>query len=118
MDELHQAKFFSKLDLQSGYHQIRMKSKDIHKTVFRTHHGHFEFLVMPYGLTNDPAIFQSLMNQVFEPYQRKFILVFFDDILVYSPTLDQHFTHLKNIFVVLRSNQLFIKRSKCAFGQN
>ena len=111
MDELHQAKFFSKLDLRSSYHQIRIKPEDIHKTTFRTHHDHFKFLVMPFGLTKSPATFQSLMNQIFEPYLRKFILVFFDDILVYSPALDQHITHLRTTFEVLRCHQLYIKRS-------
>ncbi|CAJ2641599.1 unnamed protein product [Trifolium pratense] len=116
-DELYGTKWYSKLDLRSGYHQIRMASADVQKTAFRTHLGHYEFLVMPFGLCNAPSTFQNVMNTVFQQYLCQFVIVFFDDILVYSKTLEEHLHHLELVFNCLLENKFFLKDSKCTFAQ-
>ena len=116
LNELHGAKFFSKLNLRSGYHQIQMQVEDILKTAFKTHEGHYEFVVIPFGLTNAPTTFQVLMSNLFCSHLRKFILIFFDDILVYSKSWNDHLSHLQIVFYILSINQLFVKESKCQFG--
>ncbi|GKC91501.1 putative nucleotidyltransferase, ribonuclease H, partial [Tanacetum coccineum] len=114
-DQLQGACYFSKIDLRSGYHQLRVHEDDIPKTAFRTRYGHFEFTVMPFGLTNAPAVFMDLMNRVCKPYLDKFVIVFIDDILIYSKTKEEHEVHLKLVLELLRKEKLYAKFSKCEF---
>ncbi|GJY85622.1 putative reverse transcriptase domain-containing protein [Tanacetum coccineum] len=109
------APFFSKIDLRSEYHQLRVHEDDIPKTAFRTRYGHFEFTVMPFGLTNAPTIFMDLMNRVCRPYLDKFVIVFIDDILIYSKTQEEHVEHLRLVLGLLKKEKLYAKFSKCEF---
>ena len=114
-DLLKGTSVFSKIDQQSRYYQLRVKDVDVPKTAFRTRYGHYEFLVMPFGLTNAPATFMDLMNRVFHPYLDQFVVVFIDDILVYSKDAQDHEHHLKIVLRILKEKQLFAKLSNCDF---
>ncbi|GJY39344.1 hypothetical protein Tco_0425708 [Tanacetum coccineum] len=114
-DQLQGSSIYSKIDLRSGYHQLRVREEDIPKTAFKTRYGHYEFQVMPFGLTNAPAVFMDLMNRVCKPYLDKFVIVFIDDILIYSKNKQEHAEHLKLILELLKKEQLYAKFSKCEF---
>jgi len=115
LDRLHGAKVFSKIDLRSGYHQIKIHEDDVHKTAFRTRYGLYEFLVLPFGLTNAPATFMNLMNDVFRKELDSFVIIYLDDILVFSENEEQHTAHLELVLQKLRDNKLYAKLSKCEF---
>ncbi|WVZ85511.1 hypothetical protein U9M48_032433 [Paspalum notatum var. saurae] len=117
LDELARAQWFTSLDLRAGYHQIRMEEADQAKTAFQTHHGHFEYTVMPYGVTGGPATFQQVMNTVLDSVLRKFVVVFIDDILIYSKTWDDHLKHIQQVFQILLHHQFKVKLSKCQFAK-
>ncbi|XP_072064483.1 uncharacterized protein [Arachis hypogaea] len=118
MDQLQGAGVFSKIDLRSGYHQIRVRDEDIPKTAFRTRYGHYEYTVMSFGLTNAPAVFMDYMNRIFHPYLDKFVIVFIDDILVYSKSEEEHADHLRTVLQILRDRKLYAKLSKCEFWKS
>ena len=114
-DQLRGARVNSKIELRTGYHQLRVRETDIPKTMFRTRYGQFEFTVMPFGLTNAPTEFMDLMNRVFQPYLDQFVVVFVDDILIYSQSEWEHEYHLRIVLQLLRDHQLYDKFSKCEF---
>ena len=114
-DQLRGARVYSKIDLRTGYHQLRVRETDIPKTAFRTRYGHFEFTVMPFGLTNAPTTFMNLMHRVFQPYLDQFVIVFVDDILIDSQSKREHEDHLRIVLQLLKDHQLYTKFSKCEF---
>jgi hypothetical protein len=114
-DQVRGARVFSKIDLRSGYHQIKIKKEDVPKTASVSRYGHHEYIVVPFGLTNAPAIFMNLMNKIFMPYLDKFVIVFIDDILIYSKNKEEHAKHLRIALQILREHQLYAKFSKCEF---
>jgi hypothetical protein len=114
-DQMKGASVFSKIDLRSGYHQLKIRESDIPKTAFHTRYGLYEYTVMSFGLTNAPAYFMYLMNKVFMEYLDRFVVVFIDDILIFFKTMEEHAEHLRLVLEKLRSNQLYAKFSKCEF---
>ncbi|KAI3492741.1 hypothetical protein L1887_42593 [Cichorium endivia] len=114
-DQLQGSSYFSKINLRSGYHQLKVQEEDVPKTAFRTRYGHYEFVVMPFGLTNAPAVLIDLMNRVCRPYLDKFVIVFIDDILIYSRSKEEHSQHLRQVLETLRAEKLYAKFSKCEF---
>ena len=115
-DQLGHARYFTKLELRSGYYQVRIAEEDEPKTTCVARYGSYEFLVMPFGLTNAPTTFFTLMNKIFHPYLDRFVVIYLNDIVVYSNMLEEHKQHLREVFKVLRENELYIKKEKCSFA--
>ena len=115
LTNLMESRVYSNIDLRSGYHQLKVRENDVSKTAFRKRYGHYEFLVMPFGFTNAPAAFMDLMNMIFSPYLDMFVIVFINDILVYSGSPEEHAKHLRTVLQILRERQLYAKFSKCQF---
>jgi len=115
MDQLVGARVFSKIDLRSGYHQIKVKDEDIQKMAFRTRYRHYEYTVMPFGVTNAPGVFMEYMNRIFHTYLDRFVVVFINDILIYSKSEEEHAEHLRIVLQVLKEKKLYAKLSKCEF---
>jgi hypothetical protein len=114
-DQLHGSQVFSKIDLRSGYHQLKIKEEDVPKTAFRTRYGHYEFLVMPFEITNAPAAFMDMMNRTFREFVDRCVAVFIDDILIYLKSQEEHEEHLSTVLSILRKQKLFAKFKKCKF---
>lgn len=115
MDQLQKARLFTKLDLRNGYHQVRVKEEDVWKTAFKTRQGLFEWLVLSFGLCNAPATFMRVMNEVLRPLIDDFVIVYLDDVLIYSDNWKDHVVHIRKVFEVLREAKLYLKMSKCEF---
>jgi len=115
LDQLKEAGVFSKIDLRFGYHEILVKPEDVQKIAFRSRYEHYEYVVMPFGVTNAPTVFMDYMNQIFRPYLDKFVMVFIDDILIYSKNREEHVDHFRVVLTVLREHQLYGKLYKCEF---